>query len=265
MKRWLVLIATLANIVFNGIYTKLTTLPPINIISDKYSNLFTPAGYAFAIWGIIYLSFIVYAIYQLLSKQRRNTTYDRLAIPFILINLLGSLWIISFTAEMLTISILIMMATLITAIIAFQIAQKAIIRKDVKSKWQIIPFSLFVGWISVATIANFSAWFVSMGWRGGALGEITWTIIMILIAGILGIIFSYNQRNSIYAFVISWALLAIFVARKNTNDDIAYVALSIAALMAVAGIINLVKPKRFNHSYALLLTFVLPALVLHFE
>src|SRR5215217_2610940 len=84
-RRVLALVAILANVAFNYVYSMLPLgLPDMKTASDRYPNLFTPAPYAFSIWGLIYLSWIVYAIVGLLPSRRENPLFDRTAGALIL-------------------------------------------------------------------------------------------------------------------------------------------------------------------------------------
>jgi hypothetical protein len=99
--------------------------------------------------------------------------------------------------------------------------------------WLSIPFGLYMGWLSVATIANFSILFTSVGWRGEALGESTWTILILTVAFILGILVSFKFKDIIYPIVLSWAFVAIYVARDNEEQAVATIALIYVIVLIV--------------------------------
>lgn len=116
--RWIALVAVLINIFFNYY---LNAYPiggqTIGDVSDKYPTLITPAGYAFSIWGVIYLSFIIYVIAQVLPSQRMNQVYNRLAKLLIATSVLSIGWLISFSMEYISVSVLIITGMLLTAIL----------------------------------------------------------------------------------------------------------------------------------------------------
>jgi hypothetical protein len=201
-------------------------------VSGKHPTLITPAGYAFSIWGIIYLSFIVYAIYQLLPSQRNKQVYKYLARPLIATSILSIAWLISFSYEQMLLSVVIISCMLVTAILLFGRAKEATFRQEA-TFWITIPFGLYTGWLSVATITNTAVWLKDAGWQGGALGEPTWTVIMIAIALALGVVISYRFRDLSFPLVIAWATFATHIARKNEHNTVATTALVTAAIMVL--------------------------------
>lgn len=231
--RWTAAIMVFANVLFNYAYTKLPHGgKDIGEVSDQYANLFTPASYAFSIWGLIYLSFIIFAIYQLLPSQRSVPVYDRLSKPFAFANFLGSLWIVCFTNDMITASVFVMLLTLATAMVMFSKAKDSM-KVEHRSNWITVPFSLFFGWITVATIANVSAWLVSMGWHGGGISEPLWAIALITVALGLGIVVSSKTKDLIYPLVIAWATLAISMAAKTKDGSVAITAFGVGVLLII--------------------------------
>jgi translocator protein len=241
--RWTVLIVVLLNSFFNLIYDALH-IPgdSVKIVSDTYKTLFTPAGYAFAIWGVIYLAFIIYAIYQLLPAQRQVHFFDRMAWPVILANSLCMIWQVVFRNYLLAGSVAIILATLCTAIV-----MRNMIKNEVNGRhpWLTVPFSLFLGWICVATIANIASWLVSAGWNGGASGPLAPTITMLCIALLTGIATSLLYRDFIIPIVIAWALTAIYIETKYNNGLVARVALVAAIIALVWAVIVFIYRQKY--------------------
>jgi hypothetical protein len=231
--RWVASAAVLINIFFNY-YLNANPIngQTIGNVSDKYPTLITPAGYAFSIWGIIYLSFIIYGIYQLLPSQQNKQIYNRLAWPLIATSLLSILWLISFSFEQLALSVFLIACMLVTAIFLFGWARRAALEHKA-SVWISVPFGLYLGWLSVATITNIAVRLTDMGWQGGTLEETTWTIIMIGAALAAGLLISYIFREITYPLVIAWATIAIFIARQDANKAVAYAALITAITMII--------------------------------
>jgi hypothetical protein len=229
--RWIALVVVLLNIFINY-YSNAEPFngQTIGEVSRQHPTLFTPAGYAFSIWGVIYLSFILYAICQLLPSQRKNPVYDRLAIPLTLTSLLCIAWVISFTYELLGLSVVLITAMLITAILLFGRAKLAVFQQEI-GFWVTIPFALYAGWLSVAIIANAATWLKDIGWQGGAWGETSWTIIMIAIAFLIALLISYRFRDLIFPLVVVWASIAIWVARQDENAAVALFALLAAVIL----------------------------------
>jgi hypothetical protein len=231
--RWIAVVAVVANIFLNYWVNAF----PINgqtigQVSGKHPTLFTPAGYAFSIWGVIYLSFIAYVVYQVLPAQRNKTKYDRLAPPFILTSLLSMAWIVSFSFEKLTLSLLLITGMLVTAVVLL-VRAKQDMGPDHFINRTTVPFSLYSGWLSVAIIANASVWLKELGWQGGNWGEIPWTLILIGVTVVIGILISWYLRDLIYPLVIAWANIAIWAARKSDHASIATTALVAAMVLII--------------------------------
>lgn len=229
--RWLVLTVILVNVAFNYAYTALGAGDKtVKEVSDIYKNLFTPAPYAFSIWGLIYLSFIGYGIFQVLPKTIDKILYNRLVGPMVFANLLGICWIIAYTNNMIGLSVAIIGIMLVNALMMFRLVRNRI-RDCEYSPWLTIPFSLYAGWITVASIANFTQWLVALGYGStGLLGSSVMAALCIF-TGALAIIVGYKHRDWIYPLVVSWALIAIYVADK-TQDHIAALASLLSGIAA---------------------------------
>ncbi|HEY1032426.1 MAG TPA: hypothetical protein VGD89_11685 [Flavipsychrobacter sp.] len=228
--RWWALVISIVNPVFAYI-ANATGITPRSIadVSMKYDTYFMPAGYAFSIWGVIYLSFLVYAIYQLLPAQRRRTVYDRLAVPFIVTNLLGMGWQIAFTNELLTLGTIIIAAMLVCSIILYAMVRTCIMQ-EICMYWLSVPFSLYMGWLSVANIANAATWLTWMGWNGGSLTPLQWAVVMVFSAGGLGLVISLYFKDWVYPLVIAWACFAISVSAQFTSRVLATDSVIVALL-----------------------------------
>jgi tryptophan-rich sensory protein len=198
-------------------------------VSGKHPTLITPASYAFSIWGIIYLSLVAYAIVQLLPSERNKQVYKRLVWPLIATSLLSITWLISFSYEQMLLSVVIISGMLVTAIVLFGLAKEAVFRQQA-SAWITIPFGLYVGWLSVATITNIAVWLKDTGWQGGSLGEPFWTVCMIVVALLLALLISLRFKDSTFPLVIAWATFAIFSARQGENQLVANAALITACI-----------------------------------
>jgi hypothetical protein len=228
----------------------------IGSLSSEYVNLFTPASYAFAIWGVIYLGLLAFSSYQLYQAFGHKTDLKFLQQTnywFILANLANAAWVVVWLYEYTGLSIVFMLLILFSLV-------KIILNTNME-RWdaplKIIAFSwwpicLYSGWIAVATIANFSAYLAKIGWSGGVFSEVQWTVIMIVIAAMLNIIIIYTRNMREFAAVGIWALFAIFIRHYSDEGLIAYVALGGAILIglnaAYHGFIN----RKTNPIYRVL-------------
>lgn len=201
----------------------------IGEISKQYDNLFTPAGYAFAIWGIIFLSLIGYSIFQVrraFFSSKTSEVIIQTGYWFAIANILNGLWVLAFVYDYTGLSVFIMFGilfSLIKIILNTNMERwDAPIEKIAFVWW---PICIYSGWITVAAIANVSAYLSKLGWTGGFLSEATWTIIMISIATLINLLITYKRNMREFATVAVWAFIAIYVRQKDTYETIAYTAI----------------------------------------
>ncbi|HWA13202.1 MAG TPA: hypothetical protein VHA15_08920 [Burkholderiales bacterium] len=240
--RWLALAVVAANVAFNYLTQGLPLGEgSIEAVSARYDSLFTPAGYAFAIWGLIHAATIAYVVHQLLPSQRNADAHDRLSRPLIVLNVLAMAWIAVFRFGMITVSVLVIIAMLGTSVLYFVRAREAAVRREL-SRWTVLPATLWFAWLSVAVIANASLWAVAMDWTGGI--QVEWTLAMIAIATLLGIGVGYRYSSWIYPLVIAWAGVAIWVERSADFRGIATAALASAAVMVAWSVLCALRARR---------------------
>ena len=234
---------SLANILpINGKYT--------GELSDKIPNLFVPSGITFAIWGVIYLLLILFAIYQsrdFFKKDKIEMPYLTKITPFfILASAANIIWIFLWHYEQVALSLIAMLILLISLIaiyIKLNVGQQ---QTPLKEKMFIhVPFSVYLGWITVATIANITAWLVIISWDGFGISDVTWTIIVLCVATLLTLIILYKRRDIAYSLVIIWALLGIVIKRMQDQTEIATTA-TIAIVIIIIAIIGTFIFKYFK-------------------
>lgn len=244
--RWFTFLSTIINVGLSSLQDYINIGgQTMREVTARYDNFFVPAGYAFAIWGLIYLAFLIYAIIQLLPAQRNKPIYDALAVPAILINLLGLCWQLLFRYNQITLSVPIIIIMLLAGMVFFIRAQQGVWAQHY-NPWLMVPASLFLGWISVATMANIALWLVAMRWRGGSIGEEAWTIILLAATVILSVFISIRYKNFLFPGVIAWATYAIFVNLQNESSRLAQAALYTAIASFILTIVAAVrKGKRY--------------------
>ncbi|SES80960.1 hypothetical protein SAMN03080614_100930 [Anaerobranca gottschalkii DSM 13577] len=198
----MVIVNSLANILLiNGMRTE--------DISDSYPNLFAPAGITFSIWGIIYLLLFVYLIYQLgligkyssrISKEKFNT----IGLYFVISSLANTLWIFLWHYDLISLTVIPMLIILLSLI--------RISKETTGEYWMVsLPFSVYYGWITVATIANLTIFLVSIGWGGFSLSEGTWMVIILLVGTIIGSSVVIKNKDIPYGLVFLWAYTGIVI------------------------------------------------------
>jgi len=197
-------------------------------LSAKYDNLFTPAGYAFAIWGIIFLLLFVYSLYQayvVFLRKREVPAHKSIGYKLALVNLLNAIWVIVWLYEQTLLSVFTMasiLALLIKIVIDTDMKRRqASLLISIFVQW---PISVYIGWISVALVANVAAYLSKIGWDGVFMSEIGWTISMILVALCINLFMLISRNLREFALVGIWALYAIYIRHDGILEELSQVA-----------------------------------------
>ena len=227
----------------------LANIAPINGLSiGAISNTFfqdvliIPANYAFAIWGVIYLGLISLAIYQSLPSQQKQPECQKLGYFLAISSLAQIVWVIFFQLRWFTASVILMCMILLPLIYLYQRLQVGVKPVAQKQKWLIhYPVSLYLGWISVATIVNVAIAAYNLRWDGGIISPQAWTIIMLLIATALATMINYRRLDPIYPGVIVWALVAVSI-RQLDNLMIGATAAILAIILGLIWLLRRIYP-----------------------
>jgi len=189
-------------------------------LSDQYPNLFTPAPLTFSIWGVIYLALLLFIGWQMWPirntrrAEQRNTAVSALGWNFVWLCLLNMGWLFCWHYELVTASVVIMLVTLGLLIRINTLIFRNLPHTADNRNFLDIPFGLYLGWISVATVANITAWLVGINWDGFGISEKIWTVIMIAVATLVALLAVYSWRNVPYAAAVIWALLGITIQQQ---------------------------------------------------
>jgi benzodiazapine receptor len=211
-------------------------------VSDMYPTLITPAGFTFSIWGIIYVFLLVFAVYQALPKNRDQPFLGQIGLLFALSGLWNISWLFLWHYEMVTYSLVLMFALLATLIGVY--LRLGVGRAAVSLKEMVLvhfPFSVYLGWISIATIANVSVALVAAGWDGWGIEPVTWAVIIICVALLLSLAMLATRKDIAYSFVVVWALVGILEKQSENQtivlaSEIGIVLLFVAVGVTVAGL-----------------------------
>jgi len=222
----------------------------IGEVSKQYNTLFTPAGYAFSIWGIIYLllsGFIVYQGRSLFVTVRNDDFLLTTGFWFIASSLANCLWIVSWIYGYTLISsvcIFLLLFTLIKIVLNNNMELfDAPISVIIFLWW---PFVIYSGWVAVASIANVSAVLVKYDWDGFGLSATVWTVIMLLIATALNLVVTWTRNMREFALVGAWALIAIYIANKNGDVTVAYTAITVAVVLIISSLSHAFINRKTN-------------------
>jgi hypothetical protein len=240
-----VLITTLATLVVNV----LANVLPFNgqntgEISDRFKVFFVPAGYVFSIWGLIYVGLIAYAIYQAIPAQRSNDRLRSTGWWVSLGGLANIAWIFLWHYNHFTLTLVAMLILLATLIITYLNLGTGRSKASAAETWMgRIPFSIYLGWISVATVANISDVLDFINWNRFGIAPEIWMGTVLLVVWVITAFMIFTRRDIAYALVILWALVGIAVKQAGVPAVVisTWVTLGLTALTLV---IALFMPRR---------------------
>ena len=249
------LLGFLGTVIVNGMANAL----PINNkttgeLSDLYPNLFVPAGLTFSIWGIIYVLLAIFVIYQLIPSVRRDAqkaSFIQRIGPLFFVSCLANIgWIFAWHYENVSLSLLLMLV-LLGCLIAIYLRLNIGKTEATKSEKYMVhlPFSFYLGWITIATIANVTALLVDIRWNMFGLGEQFWAVAVITVGIAIALSVVFTRKDIYYCLVVDWALLGILLKRLSvaTVPDQSVVAVAIAGLVLVTVgiVVQLIRRKVY--------------------
>jgi hypothetical protein len=237
----------------------LANVLPINgrttgAVSDAYPNLFAPAGLTFAIWGVIYLLLGAHLLYQLgvfhgtdadlrvagtspVGGLPRRAAMERVGVLFSVSSLVNVAWILSWHYDFILLST-VLLATMLVLLI---LITRTIHGEELSSRDRMfvrLPFSVYFGWLTVATIANITVWLVSVRWDGFGLAASTWATAIIAVGAAIGTAVIVRDRDIAYGIVLIWAYLGIWIKHTSSSGfRSAYPAVSATALAGIAAFV----------------------------
>jgi hypothetical protein len=234
------LLGFLGTVVVNA----LANILPINDIttgelSDLYPNLFVPAGLTFTIWGLIYVLLAIFVIYQLLPSVRRDPQkiefVQRIG-PLFFVSCLANIgWIFAWHYQIVPLS-LVLMLILLGCLLAIYVRLNIGKSQAPKAQRYLahLPFSVYLGWITIATIANVTALLVSNGW--GLDQQQLWAVAVIIVGIAIALSVLFTRKDIYYCLVVDWALLGILLKRLSaTTPAQSVVVITIVGLVLISG------------------------------
>ncbi len=219
-------LATLVTIVVAFVVNVSSNIFPLNGLSiGAISNtvfkdvLIIPANYAFVVWGLIYLGLFVLAIYQVLPQQKQDADLRKIGYLLVIAAVFQSIWVYLFLLRLFAFSVVAMFGILVPLMVTYHIL--GIGKKRVSNRRKLclhIPVSIYLAWISVATVVNVACALYFYGWNAWGINSQVWTIIMLVIATIIAAVIVFRYKDIAYAGVTFWALIAIAI--KHSNIDL---------------------------------------------
>jgi hypothetical protein len=200
-------------------------------ISAKYSSLFTPAGFTFSIWGVIYLALLAFVVWQALPAQRRSSKIASISIYFKINCLANALWIVVWHYDLLALSLVVMLIILSTLVLIYRALMTDIDTSTfIEHLVLYLPFSLYAGWITVATVANASVLQTGNGWDDLLLTSVQWTLAKLALAGAIGTTVIVKYRDPVFAIAVAWAAFGI-AAMQSATPAVAGAATTLSLLL----------------------------------
>ncbi|WP_371804568.1 hypothetical protein [Candidatus Lokiarchaeum ossiferum] len=250
-----ILLSFIGTVVTNA----LANILPINgyntgELSDNIPNLFVPSGLTFSIWGVIYVLLAVFTGYFIrdwFKKPKEDEEFEtKLALAFIISNIANLLWILTWHYLYVGLSLILMLIILGSLIYAHEYLYK---KKDQNNKIRnfslFLPISIYLGWITVATVANVTALAVVNNWNGWGISESMWTIIVLIVATLITFGMIWFRKNYAHAMVVVWAFIGILIKRLDpvNSPETGIVVVTIISMILIVSLIVvriLIKEKK---------------------
>ncbi len=233
-------VATLLAIVGGVVVNTLSNFFPVKGLNvGQLSNqlfgsvLIIPANYAFAIWGLIYIGLLAFGVYQSRPAQRQSADLDRACWLLVVASVAQIIWIYLFEARLFLLSAIPMLGILLSLIGMYQRLEIGTRPVSRTVRWLVHgPISLYLGWISVATVVNVAIGLYNQNWNGLGVSSTVWTVLMILVSSAIACGVALRKRDPVFPLVIVWALVAIAL-RQWSFKSIAGTAMVLAIALAV--------------------------------
>jgi hypothetical protein len=245
--RQITVILTVAATIVMNILANALPLNGLNTgeISDRFKVYFVPAGYVFSIWGLIYIGLIAYAIYQVLPSQRENPRMRGTGYLVAASGVANIAWLFFWHYEQFPLT-LIAMLTLLGLLIAIYLRlRKGDTPVSTTETWMArVPFSIYLGWITVATVANITDVLYYLNWNGFSIAAETWMLIVLAAVLAIAALMSWRERDVAFVLVILWALAGIAIKFANVSAVATptWITFGLTAVALIAGLL-LQRPK----------------------
>ena len=215
-------------------------------VSDQYFTLVTPAGYVFSIWGVIYVLLLAFVVFQALPSQREKPFLRQINVLFILSSVFNVVWLFLWHYDQIVLSVALMfalLATLIAVYLRLGIGKTMVTLKE--RVFVHLPFSVYLGWITVASIANVASALVAVGWDGFGLASDVWAVLVIAVALLITLGVIATRRDVAYSLVLVWALVGIAVNQSAyQNVVLASLIGAVTIVVALVAVLAVSKLKK---------------------
>jgi benzodiazapine receptor len=250
--KWINILAFVLTVIVNSLAGSTTILGGkfTAEISDANPTLITPAGYVFSIWGVIYILLGVFVVFQALPSQQGKDFQKKIGWLFALSSVANIVWLFLWQYEYLVFSVVLMFVLLATLILIYLHLDIGRSKVTTREKLAVhLPFSVYLGWITIASIANVSVFLVSENWDGFGIGAETWATLIIIVALVITLLVLATRRDIAYGLVIVWALFGIAVNQSGNQSIVTLTeASAIIILLALAAVVLLSRLKSDHNN-----------------
>ena len=237
-----IIIATFITIIVN-LFSNFITGKSVAAISNRFPVPVTPAGWAFSVWGIIYTGLIAFAIYQALPAQRTNPRLRRIGYWYLLSCVANIAWLFLWVNEQITLSLVAMIVLLLSLITLYLRADMNRTNITRVERWCVnIPFGIYMGWITVATIVNVTVVLFNLGWDGLGISPEIWTTILLVVGTVIALSVGITRVDIAYIATVVWAYSAILV--KNIPTPMIAITASVMIAILLLGIILIALRRK---------------------
>lgn len=206
-------------------------------VSAAYPTLITPAGFTFSIWGIIYILLFAFVVFQLLPRHRQDPFNEQVSYLFIVSSVFNIVWLFLWQYDYITVSVPVIFALLASLVAVYLRLHVGKSKAPLNEKLSVhLPFSVYVGWITIASIADVSAGLVSANWNGFDVSPTAWAILVIVVALIITLAVLGTRKDLAYGLVVIWALAGI-IANQGGHPEVVTTAEASAIIIAIAIIV----------------------------
>ncbi len=242
------IVAFIVTVAVNGMAGSTTLLGGVTSadVSDMYPTLVTPAGFTFSIWGVIYTLLALFVVYQALPKNRDKPFLGQVGILFGLSSVCNVCWLFLWHYDLITYSLVLMLALLASLILIYRRLDVGRAAVSLKERALVhLPFSVYLGWISIATIANVSVALTAVGWDGWGIPDATWAVVIIGVALVLTLVILATRRDVAFSLVVVWALVGILSKQSDFQNIVLAAEVCIAIiLLAIVAVVLVSRLKR---------------------
>lgn len=212
-------------------------------VSDLYPTVVTPAGITFSIWGIIYLMLGVFVIAPFFMRQTSVDYVRKIGLLFLLSCLFNIAWLLLWHYDYIALSVIPMLALFLTLLATYLVVGIGRLKPPLRERLAFqVPFSLYLGWITVAFVVNIAAALVYLGWGGLGLSEPQWGVIAVALTTLIALASALSKRDAVYVLVVLWALLGIYL-KPGVLSEISSAVLAGGAVLLVALAFVLLKSR----------------------